>query len=298
MPDLISLKLFMRAAELGSLSKAASQSNVALAAISRRISNLESYYRVSLFLRTGRGVQLTPAGRVLLTRTREMMLLEGRTRADISDFAKGLRGVVTLMASTSAITQHLPHDLAKFAALCPDLRVDLQEAYTADIVGAVRDQTIEVGVVIAGPNVVDLATTPYRVDRLVVVAPHDFSPNIQRVQLLSLVKHDFVVMGDNTATTKLLQAVAADAGIILRLRIKVGSFDAVCRMVQAGFGLGVLPKMAAMHFEATMGLRMIELEDTWAERRMLICTNSQTGCSAAAKRLVAHLSDCAGDEAT
>ena len=293
MLDLSSLRLFVRVAELGSLSKAAEQYNLALAAVSRRISLLEAHYGVDLLVRTGRGVQLTAAGRALLDRARDILQQVRLAHADLSDFAKGMRGTINLLASTSAITQNLPEDLASFAALCPDLRVDVREAYTSQIVTAVRDGLTDVGVVIGGPNVVDLTTLPYRRDRLVVVAPRAFAPGMDHVKLLDLIEHDFVAMEDSTATNKLLAAAAVEAGEALRLRVKVGSFDAVCRMVQAGFGLGVLPRMAAQSFEATMGLKLIELDDAWAERQMLICTNPTIGVGAAAKRLVAHLHDCA-----
>lgn len=294
MLDLDSLRLFIRTAELGSLSKAAAQSNVAIAAVSRRISLLEAAFGVALLLRTSRGVQVTAAGSVLLTRAREIIQLEAQTRADLSDFRKGLRGTVSVMASTSAITQFLPRDLADFSRSCPDLRLDVREAYTADIVAAIRDGSVEVGVIMAGPSVVDLTTAPYRADRLVVVAPRSFLPGVTKVRLEDVIDQDLVVMEDSTVTTRLLASEAAKAGFALRLRIKVGSFDAVCRMVEAGFGLGIQPRMAAMQFVATMELRLIELDDAWAARQMLICTNPRMGVSAAAKRLVSHLSGCAG----
>jgi DNA-binding transcriptional LysR family regulator len=298
MLDLESLRLFIRASELGSLSKAAEDSNLALAAVSRRIALLEAHYGVQLLVRTGRGVELTVAGQALLTRARDILRGISMAQADLSDFAKGLRGAVSLQASTSAITQYLPQDLAAFAALCPDLRVDIREAYSVEIAAAVREGRAEVGVIFANPHVGNLELLPYRHDRLVVVAPKRFQPELTTTRILDLVEHDFVVMEDNTAMTRLLTAAATEAGLVLRLRVKVGSFDAVCRMVQAGFGLGVLPRVAAQNFEATMGLRLIELEDSWAEREMLICTNPHNGLSAAAKRLVAHLSACAALELT
>ncbi|MEI6281611.1 MAG: LysR substrate-binding domain-containing protein [Alphaproteobacteria bacterium] len=293
MIDLVSLRLFVRAAELGSFSKAAEQSNLALAAVSRRIALLEGHFGVDLFSRTGRGVEVTPAGRVLLDRAREILLQARLADADLSDFTKGLRGTVGLMASTSAVSQFLPSDLAAFSRLCPELRIDLREAYTDEIVGALRDGRTEVGVVISGPNVVDLDTVPYRTDRLTVVAPRDFMPGVQKVRLIDLIANDFVVMDDRTAISRLLKTAASEAGSAMRLRVKVGSFDVVCRMVQAGFGLSVQPRMAAEHFQATMGLRLIDLDEPWAERQMLICTSPQTGVSLAARRLVFHLGECA-----
>ena len=67
---------------------------------------------------------------------------------------------------------------------------------------------------------------------------------------------------------------ALDQGLIVRLRVKVGSFDAVCRMVEAGFGIGILPRAAAEKYQDTLGLHLVDIEDPWADRQMLICTNS------------------------
>lgn len=281
------------AAEVGSLSKAADQSNLALAAVSRRIAMLEAQYSVSLFVRTGKGVALTPAGAALLTRAREILQLVSLTKSDLTDFARGFRGVVRLMASTSAITQHLPADLATFAKVHPDLRIELREAYTRDIVIAVREGMADIGIAIAGENLDGLTIAPYRSDRLVVVAPRDFEPGLDRVRLLDLADHDFVVMEDNAATSSLLAKVTTRAGVTLRLRNKVASFDAVCRMVQAGFGLGVQPRMVARSFESAMGLRLIELEDDWAARQTLVCTNARGELGSSARLLVQHLAGCA-----
>jgi DNA-binding transcriptional LysR family regulator len=298
MLDLASLQLFVRACELGSLSKVAADANLALAAVSRRIMLLEAHYGVSLLVRTGRGVEATAGGRALLERARDILQTVSVARADLADFARGLRGSVNLQASTSAITQFLPDDLATFNAICPDIRLDIREAYTAEIIALIHEGTAEVGVVMAGPSIINVSSLPYRRDRLVVVAPWAFERQLTRVKFLDLVDRDFVVMEDSTATTRLLSSVATEAGLPLRLRVKVGSFDAVCRMVQAGFGLGILPRIAAENFEAKMGLRLLDLEDSWAERQMLICTNPMKQLSVAAKRLVDHLYDRANPTST
>jgi DNA-binding transcriptional LysR family regulator len=291
--DLTSLQLFVRAIELGSLSKTAEASNLALAAVSRRISLLEAHYAVALLARTGRGVTPTPAGKVLLDRARDIFRQIRLASSDLSDYANGLRGSITLQASTSAITQFLPHDLASFTRECPDIRLDIHEAYTSEIVTAVRDGTTEVGVVMSGANVEGLRTRAYRRDRLVVVAPSTFRPGIVRVRFQDLVGEDFVLMEDHTATTRLLDAIASGQGVALRLRVKVGSFDAVCRMIQSGFGIGVLPSVAAETFVGAMGLRLLTLDESWAERQMLICTNQLSEPSKLISRLVDFLADSA-----
>ncbi len=112
LPDLVSLVLFLRAVDSSSLSKAAEQSNIALAAASRRISLLEHLYGVQLLYRSTKGVQPTPAGKALAEHARALLANAEKMQTALSDYAEGVKGHVRIQANTSAITQFLPGDLA------------------------------------------------------------------------------------------------------------------------------------------------------------------------------------------
>lgn len=283
--DLASLRLFMQAVEHGSLSRVAERTNMALAAVSKRISQLEDYYGVRLLQRTGRGVVPTPAGAALMQHAGDIFRQVHLSRRELADYARGVIGTVRLFASTSAISQMLPADLAAFGAAQPDIRVDLREAYSGAIAARVRDGTADMGVVIAGPSIDGLDQRPYRRDRLVLLAPGGFNPGMTSARLRDLADSDFVLMESDAAITNLLLGIAASRAMTLRVRARVDSFDGVCRMVQSGFGVGILPAMAVRHFATAMALRLIDLEEDWAERQMLIVTNPRFGQSRATRQL-------------
>jgi DNA-binding transcriptional LysR family regulator len=67
-------------------------------------------------------------------------------------------------------------------------------------------------------------------------------------------------------------------------------------MVQAGLGVGVLPEDAAQAFAKPMGLRLIQLTDAWARRRMYVCVREYASLAAPARQLVDHLVAPAGGE--
>ena len=248
--------------------------HLAVAAVSRRMARLEDHYGVALFVRTGRGVEPTLAGEALLGHAKSILVQVNSARADIADFANGVRGSVRLHACTCAMSQFLPRDLARFHDRYPDIRLDVREGLSLDIADALRNGDADVGVIVAGPHAASLQTSNYRRDRLVVVAPSGFAPGVTSVKLAEVVEHELVILDDTTATTRMISAAAHDRGLTPRLRVKLGSFDAVCRMIEAGFGLGILPRAAAENFEDTLGLQLIDLEDSWADRQMLICTNT------------------------
>jgi len=92
---------------------------------------------------------------------------------------------------------------------------------------------------------------------------------------------------------RLLADAAAVAGQPLRLRVQVRSFEAVCKLVQANMGIGVLPEAAALDFAPVMGLRLIRLTDDWADRCMQVCVRDFDSLPANGRKLVELLVDAA-----
>jgi len=143
-PDLGSLALFVRIAEMHSITRAARASHIALAAASRRIQQLEEQLGAQLLRRSARGVELTPAGTAVLARAHEMLSKVDEMRAEVSDYSKGAKGIVRIHANASALAQYLPGDLASFSAAHPEIKVALEEERSTAIVEAVRKGSADV----------------------------------------------------------------------------------------------------------------------------------------------------------
>jgi Transcriptional regulator len=289
--DLTSLRLFVRAAESGSLSEAARISNLALAAASRRIALLEHRYRVVLFHRSRRGVALTPAGRAFLDNARMMLSHAQAMQVDMADFAGGRRGRVRLHANPSAVSQTLPTDLAAYAKQRPDVRIDLEEHLSADIVERVTGDQADIGIVLDGTPVAHLKTFPYRRDRYALVAPKGLLAGRTQVSFGEFYDHDFIGLSGQTILTRILSNQATRADRHLRLRMLVFSFHGICQMVEVGFGLGVLPETSARDFAKTMAIDVAMLSDPWAERQMLICLSPAAQSDPLAQGLAQYLSE-------
>jgi DNA-binding transcriptional LysR family regulator len=129
----------------------------------------------------------------------------------------------------------------------------------------------------------------YKTDQLVAVVPRKHPLRGRSAVFSALLDHDFVALESGTAITRLLIDQAALARKPLRARIHVHSFAALCKMIEAGLGIGVLPEGAARAFVASMQLRLIRLSDPWAQRRMYICVREYASLPAIARKLVDHL---------
>lgn len=291
LPDLVSLALFVRTVDGGSLSKAAEQSHIALSAASRRIALLESRFGAPLLHRTARGAEPTAAGLALAAHARRVLRETDRMQADLSDYAQGMKGRVRLQANTSVMSQFLPHDLAAFSRRYPEIKLEIQERLSAEIALSLRDGSADVGVILGSAATDGLRCLPYRTDQLVAVVPRSHRLRGKRADFARLLDYDLVGLEGNTAMSRLLEDAAAAAGKPLRLRVQVKSFEVVCRMIEAGLGIGVLPELAARSFSREMKLRLLPLTDPWAVRQMYVCVR-EGELPVPARNLVEHL---AGD---
>lgn len=288
-PDLSSLALFIRIAETKSITKAAAASFIALAAASRRMTQMETQLGVQLLTRSARGVELTPAGSALLAHARQLMVQIDQMGAELADYAKGVKGLVRIQANTSALAQFLPQDLAAFSAAYPDVKLAVEEQRSVAIVRALHENATDIGIVMDGAHTEGLACFDYRSDRLVAVLPKGHPIRGKRVAFAELLDFDFVGLESNTQISQLLTGHAAAEQKSLRLRVQVKSFDVVGKMIQAGLGIGVLPEAAARTFAGAMALRLVALSDAWAARRMFLCVRDVHALPPIARQLAEHL---------
>lgn len=291
LPDLDSLALFVRAAELHSLSKAADASHLGAAAASRRLAILEERFKATLFRRTPKGVELTAAGAALLPHAKQMLMQTNAMQSDMADHAAGRRGAVRLLASTSALGQALPEDLATFARLHPDITLVIKERWSADTVKALLGGEADVGIVLQGPPTDGLETCFYRTDRLAVLFPPDHPlAALPRLTYTDVLPHDVIALEGEASMMRLLAEQAVALNRILRMRVQVRGFQVVCRMVQAGFGVGILPHEAVNTLSEGMGLVVRRLDDDWARRTMLLCYRTSSLKDSSVELVVRYLS--------
>jgi DNA-binding transcriptional LysR family regulator len=142
------LEYFLAAAEHGSFSAAANALLMAQPSMSEQIRRLEAELGVPLFVRAGRGIELTEAGRLLVPHAERVL-------AEAQEAIESVREVRTLVSGTVAFgffggAHHslLVGLVAKFRAKYPDVRVRAIGQNSAEVADAVRDGHLEAGLVI------------------------------------------------------------------------------------------------------------------------------------------------------
>ncbi len=288
--DLTDLRLFCEVADAGSITGGATRASIALAAASTRIRGMEEALGAPLFTRSRSGVAPTPAGLTLLKHARAMLAQNARMREDLAAFAGGLSGEIRLLANTNALTEFLPEALASFLAAHPQVSVDLEERLSDEIVGLVAEGVADIGIVAGTVEMGALETYPFRRDRFVVVAGANH-PLARRgaVTFAEVLEQEFVGLERSSSLQRFLADKAAREGKPLRLRVQLRSFDAVCRMVEVGVGVGIVPQTTAARAARTMALGVVELSDDWAMRELKICVRGLADLRPLARELAESL---------
>ena len=269
--DLVSLRLFAAVVETGSLTAGATRFGISLAAASRRVLELEEGVGTRLLDRGKKGVTPTEAGQTLYRHSLRLAAdLEGLALA-MGDYGRGVASHVRLWVNTSAVNGLVPEALRTYLAEHPNTKIDLEEALSDAVVRAVLTGSADLGIFSENIPAAGLETAVCDVDELVLLLPrHHALARRRRVRFAEVIGQDFIGLERSASLVRLVGAAAESLGTSLKVRVQVRSFDAMCRMIAAGIGIGVLPRTAALPHVRSMQLAEVRLDEAWAARRLLL----------------------------
>ena len=294
--DLVDMKLFVHVAESNSLTHGAEQSYMSLPAASMRIKNVEQKLGTKLLYRHSQGVTITPAGLAFLHYSLMTMESIERLMGEMQDYANGVKGLLRVFVDTNSI-EFLPSVLSVFLATHPDVSIDLKERLGHDVVHAVCDGSTDVGIIAGDVPAEDLQVLPYRRDRLVLAtAIHHALSAREAISFDDTLEYDYIGLVEGSAIQAFVSQAAKEIRRPLKIRIQVGNCEAMCRMIEANIGVGILPESVARRHEKNMSVRILALRDDWATRNLQICVRNIDLLPTFAKELIELLvADAAGD---
>lgn len=273
--DPFDLQLFGAVLAQGSITAAAQAMCLSLAAASSRLKALEHRVGVQLLVRAKSGTTATAAGRALARQANRVLADLDALHVEMAAFGQGLRGSLRLLCNTSAMSETLPPRIARFLVAHPDIDVDLQEMSSDDILAALRRGVADVGIVADHADTLGLATQPWLDDELVALLPATRQEaRADALRFAQLLDRPFVGLSADAGLSRFLLQQAARSGQVPHHRVRVGNFDAVACMVEAGVGVAVVPRRAAGRWRDAR-VQVVPLQDAWARRRLLICRTAQ-----------------------
>ncbi|HWX48415.1 MAG TPA: LysR family transcriptional regulator [Roseomonas sp.] len=288
--DPASVQFFVSVVEEGSIARAALRENIVPSAISKRVSDLEALLGVPLLERGTQGVTPTPAGEAFLHHARLLLRAVERMGLEMAEYGEGVRGHIRVRASASALSAGLPVEIQSFSRTHRQVKIELEEYETPAIVQDIREGRADVGI---GPDIFQpesLLLFPWRHYDLAAVVPNNhILARRRKVSYSALLQYEQVEQGYSSALSQLLDYAARQSGIPKRTRIRVRGFEAVCRMIGSGMGIGVVPSFMRESVGRLYGLRFIPLEEPWAHPKICIMLRDLDSLPRVARSFVDHL---------
>lgn len=293
--DSVTARLILLLAETGSIGRAAEREGIASSAVSRRVSDLESRLGVVLFDRSAHGVKVTSAGESYAEGCRTVLRAIADLDAVMSDFGSGQLGNLRLACTSSALTGRLPELLARYAARHPGISLDIQEMGAAKALLALDEGRADIAIVSDHYDFTRFEIKPFEDDRVWVLAPpdHKLASRIEPRKDIAfdlVLDHPIVGIHHAGSLDRLVGEAARQTGKPLVENVRVESFPALVRMVEAGFGIGFL-RSTSLHLLAGTDLVCAPLAEPWALRQLLVARRKSSPLSAAMKSFIALCSD-------
>ncbi len=293
--DLTTLRLFVAVCDARSIAKAGEQANMVGSAISKRLAQLEDTVGTPLLVRKRRGMEPTAAGQTLLEHARGMLASTELIARDMAAYASGTRGQVRLLATASVMAESLADDVAAFLQhpAHKDIQIDIEERLSTEVVRGILGGSASLGICWAGAHAADLRglqSRPYRSDHLsIVVHPAHPLAALSSVRFAQTLDFEHVSLPVTSAVQVMLQRAAAELGRSVKYRVIVANFESALRVVRANLAISVVPQEVAEPYAVAHDLRVIALDETWAERHFAISFRDEQSLSPAARLLLAHL---------
>jgi DNA-binding transcriptional LysR family regulator len=250
MIDLARLETFIFAAEHLSFSEAARHLHITQPTVSHHIKALEADMNVQLFDRTGAGLQLTEAGRLLLPWARKLV----RQAIELEDLMASTQqevvGQLRIACSTTAGKYVLPQLAARFCQQYPGIRVKILACTSEHVIPSMLEGEANLGVVSSYDFCQgDFECQEFFSDSIALIVPPDH-PFAQRPYITpdEILNQRLIIREPTSGTRRVLITELAKHDISaddLNIFLELGNSEAIVRTVQAGFGIAFVSSLAA-----------------------------------------------------
>jgi DNA-binding transcriptional LysR family regulator len=244
------LQVFMAIWELHNFSKAAEKINLTQPTVSGHIKTLEAILGTELFNRSTRDVSPTKAGELFHPYARRILNLMAQAEQEMDLFIGREKGTLEIGGSNIPGEYILPPAIGQFKKGRPIIKLTLKIGDTREIVTAVGEGQLELGMVGAVIEHPDIIFEACLVDELLLVSPPD-SPlaGKEQVKITELINYPFIMRENGSGTRKTIEKALEQAEDLLQsynlsIIAEMGSTEAIRQAVKAGVGCSIISRRA------------------------------------------------------
>jgi LysR family transcriptional regulator, regulator for metE and metH len=269
------LRLVAEVARAESVTRAADRLHVTQSAISHQLRELEDKLGTAIFVRSGRRMLLTPAGRLIVEAAGPVLDAIADVSAKVSQLARNIAGELRVCAHCHTGYHWLPALVEGLRRRHPTFEVRISPEHTLNPIGALLDGRLDLAIM--NDNSADRRLR-YRelFDDEQVAVVHPLHPWARQpfVTPEELVTEQLYLYSRSIDDSFIVQKVLRPAGIELRRVTYLQLTEGILEMVKAGMGVSVLPKWSIANVIASGDIRVIRITRSGVFRTWYVATLS------------------------
>ena len=247
--DLLKIQAFLYAAETLSFSEAAKQMHLSQSTISHHIKVLENEFGVTLFDRSGQGIHLTEAGRLLIPWARRLLRDSFEIQEMMSSIQDKIVGHLRIACSTTSGKYILPQLAARFRNRYPWVKITILSCTSEHVVPRLLEDEANIGVISREAFEEGLEAQEFFTDYIVLIVPTDHPwAKRESIEASDLIGAPFILRESTSGTRQVLLTELGKYDIHLddlNTFLEVGNAEAIIETVKAGFGVSFVSRLAA-----------------------------------------------------
>ncbi|MBD2042428.1 LysR family transcriptional regulator [Microcoleus sp. FACHB-672] len=255
------LKVFEAAARHGSFTRAAEELFLTQPTVSMQVKQLTKAVGLPLFEQVGKRLYLTDAGRELLATCREVFERLSLFEMTVADM-KGLKQGQLRLAVVTTAKYFVPRLLGPFCRRYPGIDISLQVTNHEGLLDRLNDNLDELQIMSQPPTSFDVSCHPFLENPLEVLAPHDHPLAGQKnIPIERLTGEPFIIREPGSGTRGAVQKMFDAHGIKLKIRLELGSNEAIKQAIAGGLGISVLSRHVLALEGGTSMLTILDVEN-------------------------------------
>lgn len=293
--DIVTIRVFLAVARLGSIGAAARSEYIAASAVSRRISELEHNLDTILITRTPAGASLTSAGDAFALHCEDLLNKFTEVRVDLKRFAEGQAGNLRIAAVPRAVDGTLPFVISHFKNENPSVRVTVQEIFSRNGLRFLREDLADMVIIYDHVEMKGFEIRPYKKDSIWVVGRKDHAlfqnHSNDRLYFKETLNFEHISFHEGGVLDELIAEATRKEGRTLKYDIKVLRVNSLLKCVEAGLGLAFIGERDLQPYLKNSNLKGLRLADEWASRNLVCIFPKGQLASPTVRRFLEHLTD-------
>ncbi|WP_312950801.1 DNA-binding transcriptional regulator YeiE [Superficieibacter sp.] len=249
------LEVFTEVLKSGSTTQASLVLSLSQSAVSAALTDLEGHLGVQLFDRVGKRLVVNEHGRLLYSRA--LALLE--EVSEIEQLFKEDNGAIRVCASSTIGNYILPEAIARYRQDHPDLPLEMTVGNSQDVVNAVADFRVDIGLIEGPCHHADIIAEPWLEDELVIFAAPSSSLFQEPITPEKLAAMPWILRENGSGTREIVDFLLLSHLPQFRLGMELGNSEAIKHAVRHGLGVSCLSRRVIAEQLESGTLREISL---------------------------------------